>query len=362
MSVPDGGAETGALDRARRPASDGAMKRPAPKPSEQRKAGPPGPAQAGFDFVSHDVGETQGWLIDLLRRDLVLEPLGRVSFEARLTAHGFASAHLVHAAYPGGMRLRRGVPHDNLTIRLVNAGGTLYSVGRETLAAVPGYGLILNTALADSGEYAQGSVHSTVTLHAEEVARTLQAAFERPVTERLDFAERFDAGSTTGAAIAGIVAAIAAGFRGEAALADTPHAARLLRNALVMLVLESVPHRYSQWFERQPAAPAPWQIRRAVDFIDGHSSGPLTVQDVADAIGIGLRSLQEGFRRHKRMSPHDYIKLARLAGVRAELQDPLSTRSIEVIARHWGFANRGHFALDYRQAFGEQPSQTRRKR
>lgn len=337
------------------------MKRPAPKPPESRKAGS-GPAQAGFDFVSHNVGETQAWLIELLRRDLVLEPLGKAGFEARLTAHGFASAHLVHAAYPGGMRLRRGVPHDNLTIRLVSAGGTLYSVGRETLAAVPGHGLILNTALAEGGEYAQGSVHSTVTLHAEEVARTLQDAFERPVTERLDVAMPFDADSTAGTAIAGIVAAITAGFRGEAALADAPYAARMLRNALIMLILESVPHRYSQWFERQPAAPASWQIRRAIAFIDEHRSGPLTVQDVSEAIGIGLRSLQEGFRRHKQISPHDYIKRARLNGVRAELLDPLSTRSIEAVARHWGFVNRGHFALDYREAFGEQPSQTRRRR
>ena len=338
------------------------MKRPTLP--ESRKAGS-GPAKAApdddrHDFVSRDVGETQAWLIALLRRDLVLEPLRPDGFEARLTGHAVASANLVQAHYPGGMRLGRDTPRDNLTIRIVTAGGTLYSVGRETLAAVPGQGLILNTALADSGEYAQGSVHSTFTLHGEEVARMLQAAFERPVTERLDFALPFDARSATGAALAGIMAAIATGLQGDAPLASAPHAARRLRDAVIMLVLESFPHVYSSWFERQAAAPAPWQIRRAIEFIDAHSSGPLTVQDVTQAIGIGLRSLQEGFRRHKQMSPHDYLKQARLAGVRAELLDPLSTRSIEEIARHWGFVNRGHFALDYRRSFGERPSQTRR--
>ncbi len=140
-----------------------------------------------------------------------------------------------------------------------------------------------------------------------------------------------------------------------------PQAARLLRDGLVMLVLARFPHRYASWFERT-AAPAPWQIRRALAFIDAHRDGPLTVQEVADAIGIGLRSLQEGFRKHKQLSPHDYIKQARLARARSELLDPASTRSIEAIARHWGFVNRGHFALDYRNAFGEQPSQTRRRR
>ncbi|PTM39671.1 AraC family transcriptional regulator [Bosea sp. 124] len=337
------------------------MKRLTPTPSEARKAGP-APGGSGADFVSRDVGETQAWLVDLLRRDLVLEPLRPDTFEARLTGHGLASANLVQAAYPGGMRLRRGVSHDNLTLRLVTAGGTLYSVGRETLAAVPGQGLILNTALAESGEYAEGSIHSTFTLHAEEVARTLQAAFERPATERLDVAATFDAGTAVGATLTSIMAAMAVGLRGDAPLASAPHAARMLRDALIMLVLRGVPHRYSSWFEQKAAAPAPWQIRRAIAFIDGHNSGPLTVQDVAEAVGIGLRSLQEGFRRHKRISPHDYLKLARLNRVRAELLDPESSRSIEAVARHWGFVNRGHFALEYRQAFGEQPSQTRRKR
>lgn len=332
-----------------------------PRPFDIAQTGPPD-AQPPYRFASRDVGETQAWLIALLRRDLVLEPLRTESFEAKLTGHALARAHLVHAAYPGGMRLKRGVAHDNLTLRIVASGGTFYSVGQETLAAVPGRGLILNTALAESGEYAPGSVHATLTIHWEEVARTLQNAFERPVTEPLDMATTFDLASGEGIALAGLMGAMDAGLRGEASLGEAPHAARMLRDALVMLILERFPHRYASWFERPAAAPAPWQIRRAIEFIDSHTAGPLTVQDVADAIGIGLRSLQEGFRRHKHVSPHDYIKQVRLARVRAELLDPAMTRSIEAVARHWGFVNRGHFALDYREAFGEQPSQTRRRR
>ncbi len=320
----------------------------------------PGPTEHGF--VSRDVGETQAWLIALLRRDLVIEPLRRDGFEARLTGSTLAGASLIQTSYPNGMKLKRGNPHDNLTLRIVAAGGTFYSVGRQTLSAVAGRGLILDTARADSGEYAEGSRHTTFTLHAEEVARALQGAFGRPATEPLDIATSFELASADGAALAGLLAAMEAGLKGEAPLAESPHAARMLRDALIMLILERFPHRYSSWFERPAGAPAPWQIRRAIDLIEGQTAGPLTVQDVADAIGIGLRSLQEGFRRHKQMSPHDYIKQVRLARVRAELLDPQATRSIEAVARHWGFVNRGHFAVDYREAFGEQPSQTRRRR
>lgn len=322
----------------------------------------PGTNGAEHDFVSRDIGHTQAWLVALLRRDLLLEPLRRDGFEARLTGYALAGANVIHAAYAGGLRLKRGDAHDNLTLRIVASGGSFYSVGQETLAAVPGRGLILNTAQAESGEYAEGSIHSTFTIHAEEVARTLQNAFERPVTEPLALAATFDVTSGNGAALSGIMAAMAACLGGESVIAEAPHAARMLRDALIMLILERFPHRYSAWFERSAAAPAPWQIRRAVAFIDAHGSGPLTVQDVADAVGIGLRSLQEGFRRHRQISPHDYIKQVRLARVRTELLNPQSTRSIEAVARHWGFVNRGHFAVDYRQAFGEQPSETRRRR
>lgn len=332
-----------------------------PRPREQPTA-EDRPGRPIHAFISHDIAETEAWLNARLRRDMRLEPLGPDGFEARLTAHAVAGAQLIHAEYPQGMRLKRGERHDDLTIRIAAAGGSLYSAGPQTLAAVPGRGLILNTGLCESGEYGRGSVHTTFTLPGEEVARILQGAFGRPANERLAIAATIDLASADGATIAALLAAMEAGLTGEAPLAQTPQAARPLRDALVLLVLARCPNPYAAWFEAPVAAPAPWQIRRAVAFIDAHEAGLLTVQEVAEAVGIGLRSLQEGFRRHKHVSPHDYIKQTRLARVRSELLDPTSTRSIEAIARHWGFVNRGHFALDYRTAFGEQPSQTRRRR
>lgn len=332
-----------------------------PQPGQQ----PPADHSAGaqpHDFVSRDIAETQTWLNALLRRDMRLEPLGPDGFEARLTAHALAGAHLIRAEYPAGMRLKRGEAQDDLTIRIVTAGGSLYSAGRQTLAAVPGRALVLNTGLCQSGEYGRGSVHTTFTLAGEDVARILQTTFGRPATERLAIATNLDLAAADGATIAGLMSAMVAGCEGVAPLAAVPQAARVLRDALVLLVLARCPNPYAAWFEAPVAAPAPWQIRRAIAFIDAHEAGALTVQEVAEAVGIGLRSLQDGFRKHKHVSPHDYIKQTRLARVRSELLDPASTRSIEAIARHWGFVNRGHFALDYRNAFGEQPSETRRRR
>ncbi|MFY8150684.1 MAG: hypothetical protein ACOVOI_01210, partial [Hyphomicrobiales bacterium] len=145
-----------------------------------RPADPPtaedSPGGSAHVFVSRDIAETQAWLNALLRRDLRLEPLGVDGFEARLSAQSLAGAHIIRAEYPAGMRLKHGGATDDLTIRIVAAGGSLFSAGRQTLAAVPGRGLVLNTSLCESAEYGRGSVHTTFTLPGEEVARILQAA------------------------------------------------------------------------------------------------------------------------------------------------------------------------------------------
>ncbi len=58
-------------------------------------------------------------------------------------------------------------------------------------------------------------------------------------------------------------------------------------------------------------------------------------------------------------SPMEYLKAQRLLSVRRSLKaaDPKTTSVVE-IARKYGFWSGGHFARDYKQMFGELPSET----
>jgi len=109
------------LDNLASSPSNGVVTSLPPRSLDNAPTGPPD-AEAHYRFISRDVGETQAWLIALLRRDLLLEALRTESFEAKLTGHALARAHLVHACYPWGMRLKRGDAHDNLTLRIVASG------------------------------------------------------------------------------------------------------------------------------------------------------------------------------------------------------------------------------------------------
>ena len=108
--------------------------------------------------------------------------------------------------------------------------------------------------------------------------------------------------------------------------------------------------------------PLPAVVRRAVDYIDAHADLPLTLGDIAQAAGIGVRALQEAFRRHRGTTPTAYLRSARLERVHRELQaaDPAHGATVAAIAARWGFAHRGRFAVAYQQAYGRPPQQTLR--
>ncbi|MCO8272143.1 AraC family transcriptional regulator [Actinoplanes sp. TRM 88003] len=102
----------------------------------------------------------------------------------------------------------------------------------------------------------------------------------------------------------------------------------------------------------------PAVLRRATSFIEEHPANPLTVAEIADAAGVGIRALQTAFRRHLGVTPMAYLRRVRLDHVHRELRAGGVT--VQDSARRWGFANLGRFAAEYRAEYGETPSQTLR--
>jgi len=106
-----------------------------------------------------------------------------------------------------------------------------------------------------------------------------------------------------------------------------------------------------------PARPA--AIRRAVELIESRPETPLTVRDLAHAAGVGVRTLQEGFRHTLGTTPMSYLRDVRLARARRDLlaagTDPAA---VTTVAYRWGFTHLGRFAEQYRKTYGESPSTT----
>ena len=76
-----------------------------------------------------------------------------------------------------------------------------------------------------------------------------------------------------------------------------------------------------------------------------------------------MRALQKAPPEPAQPPPMNYLRHLRLHRVRAALTYVSQTRSpvaVTAVASRWGFVHLGRFAQQYRQLFGEAPSETLR--
>ncbi|SFJ97224.1 AraC family transcriptional regulator [Celeribacter neptunius] len=107
-------------------------------------------------------------------------------------------------------------------------------------------------------------------------------------------------------------------------------------------------------------AAAPHYVREAERLMRMTAQDAPTVAEIAGQLGITGRSLSEGFRRFRGITPHDFLSAQRLDGLRRALQQARPGETVSAIARARGYVNLGAMTARYRQRFGETPAQTLR--
>ena len=138
------------------------------------------------------------------------------------------------------------------------------------------------------------------------------------------------------------------------------HSSELMFRSILALMIEDLPHRYSNVLARPGAAAVPWQVKRAIDYMAAHVREDLRAKDIAEAAGVSVRALQVAFQRFKDMTPLNYLRQLRLDGARDGLCTP-NGETVAEVAKKWGFAHMGRFSVLYKMAYGELPSDTRRR-
>lgn len=112
----------------------------------------------------------------------------------------------------------------------------------------------------------------------------------------------------------------------------------------------------------QPASLERRAVTIARAFIEANLSDRLTLQSVAAAAGVSVRTLQVSFRTELRTTPTTYIRSRRLDRAHGDLCDPEAPVStVTDVATRWGITHLGRFAAEYRTRYGETPSETLRR-
>jgi len=84
------------------------------------------------------------------------------------------------------------------------------------------------------------------------------------------------------------------------------------------------------------------------------------VADLSRVAGVNQRTLSRAFREIRDIGPYRYLQYLRLSEVRRVLSSEEGT--VTQAAMRFGFRELGKFGVLYRKAFGESPSETKRRR
>ena len=101
--------------------------------------------------------------------------------------------------------------------------------------------------------------------------------------------------------------------------------------------------------------------RRAFAYLQEQLEAVPSIRDICARTGASYATLERGFRETYGMTPQAYLNAVRLSRARRELRQPNVNTNVSSVAIHWGFLELGRFSVQYRQRFGETPSETLRK-
>jgi AraC family transcriptional regulator, ethanolamine operon transcriptional activator len=246
------------------------------------------------------------------------------------TIRGASREALLHLAMPAGSEYRVG------RRRYVASAGTVTFIA-------PGWEYTLHrpagraSAISVDGKQLREEATARMSGACNDlVFRTRSMALGEPAEAKLHAAmARFVESST---------AACASSAHGEAALLDA---------LAELLLVESIVVRSQTISAARLADLETW--------IDAHLERPITVGRLCQVAGVGERALQKAFESRRGMSPMRFVAERRLAVARRLLTVADSNHDVTRVAMSLGFGHTGRFAMLYRQAFGESPSQSRQR-
>jgi AraC-like DNA-binding protein len=195
-----------------------------------------------------------------------------------------------------------------------------------------------------------------VSFDAAALTRQLASLLGEAIGETLVFAPALDVDTGPGRSLMRSIRLAIEEIEETGSLLSNRLAAAQFEQWLMTALLLGQPSNYSALLQGGKA-PAPRDVKRAIEYIRTHLDSPITIDDLVAAAGVPGRTLYQHFRDFEGVTPFGYAKKLRFERVRAALLLGGEITVTEAASR-WGFEHLGRFSIEYRRRFGESPSAT----
>lgn len=312
---------------------------------------------------STDLDLTRDWMRSIGDRPVRLRQAGRSSTAITFNIGALGGVGLAFDSYGAGTvsEVER-YPDDPFLVMVPVTGEMRIGLSRLETITSPDLAAVISPAGPLSIHYGAGAQTLQVRIDREIVQTRLRKMLGGITPRSFDFGPHLDLTRTASRTWRSLLDVVVADLDSGATLTSSPLAAASLEYAIVDGLLVSHAHTYSDHLDHSAPTPRPRTIQRAVNLLHDHCEEPLSTADVAEAVGLSSRALQDGFRTHVGSTPMAYLRRVRLHRIRDELlaSDP-ATANVTSIALDWGMTHLGRFAQSYRVEFGEAPSDTLRR-
>ncbi|MFF3503424.1 AraC family transcriptional regulator [Streptomyces sp. NPDC003247] len=249
---------------------------------------------------------------------------------------------------------------ESYYLNLAPSGTVVSRIGGYEIANGPDLAVVIPPGTVQHLTPARTGTESIgIRLDRELVEAELAALLGGAPVQPVDFAPGLDLTRPAGRSIAALVQNLLVEADRPGGAFEHPSVQRHYIRTLVVSLLTSQPHSYTEALREQGRPPTrPRTLRRALEYVEAHIDEPLTVADLAQAAGCSSRTLHEQFHAGLGNSPMGYVREVRLQGAHRDLRDGVGT--VTEVACAWGFRHLGRFSSSYRLRFGCLPSETAR--
>lgn len=218
-------------------------------------------------------------------------------------------------------------------------------------------------ALDPSGPYVvrwePDSMHYALEVHKDVLERHAAKLLGHRISHRLGFDLTFDLSTAQSQALMSTVRFLHAELMKADGLHTISAARQEIESAVMTELLMAIPGEATRRLHDTEGGRRP-KVMDAIAYIDDNPAEDFDLARLATIAGISVRALQIGFREVTGVSPSAYARSVRMHRVRLELMSGRA-RSVTEAATRWGFFHLSRFAEQYREQFGDLPSETMRK-
>ncbi|NCF19272.1 MAG: helix-turn-helix domain-containing protein [Haliea sp.] len=240
------------------------------------------------------------------------------------------------------------------------SGASTTYCGDGRVASRAGQGVVAGPYQQFATEWTVDCSKLLIKLESNALENYLSTLLGRRQIRALDFSMAMDLSSATSASLLRTVKWILGELDQPDSLVNTATlAGQQYQRMLMWTLLHCQPNNYSEELAARQPPQVPHYIPETEAYIQAHYAEPISLEQLVEHAHVSERTLLEGFKRYRDVSPMKLLKLTRLDFVHLALKeaDP-AISNVTDIALGNGFSQLGKFSTEYKERFGESPSET----